>query len=176
MSHQHFLSTIKKRANFRLCRVSSHTTELLEIGADDPKLHVLFIPGNPGIIAFYKDFLESLTGRMEGCSPYKNSLITRSRILSASVSFVLATLRLRPKWALRLIVIKIIGRSWSATAVEAVCSHLLQYHILRNILFMTMTEFKEISKQVPSIALSIEKEGLTPNFSCTEAGSVWVAR
>ena len=30
----------------------SYTTELLEIHADDPKLHVLFIPGNPGKFGF----------------------------------------------------------------------------------------------------------------------------
>ncbi|KAF2307698.1 hypothetical protein GH714_030891 [Hevea brasiliensis] len=81
-----------------------------------------------------------------------------------------------------------------------------EYHVMRNVLFMTMTEFQElsktpdwtflrenkdkitflfgdddhwgplqmleeISKQVPDIALSIEREGHTHNFSCTEAGS-----
>jgi hypothetical protein len=30
----------------------SYTTELLEIRADDPKIHVLFIPGNPGEFGF----------------------------------------------------------------------------------------------------------------------------
>lgn len=30
----------------------SYTTELLEIRADDPKFHVLFIPGNPGEFCF----------------------------------------------------------------------------------------------------------------------------
>ena len=78
----------------------SYTTELLEIHADDPKMHVLFIPGNPGkfgfallclhvhvcfvdlalrtrirvcllivtvgVVAFYKDFVESLYEFLEG--------------------------------------------------------------------------------------------------------------
>ena len=30
----------------------SYNTELLEIRADDPKMHVLFIPGNPGKFGF----------------------------------------------------------------------------------------------------------------------------
>lgn len=30
----------------------SYTTELLEIQAGDPKVHVLFIPGNPGFCGF----------------------------------------------------------------------------------------------------------------------------
>ncbi|CAN0847386.1 Lipid droplet-associated hydrolase [Linum grandiflorum] len=55
-----------KSANFRLCKVSSYTTELLEIQSDDPTLHVLFVPGNPGVVSFYKDFLESLYGSLRG--------------------------------------------------------------------------------------------------------------
>ncbi|KAK4767172.1 hypothetical protein SAY86_014922 [Trapa natans] len=47
-------------ASFRLCNVSSYTTEVLEILSEDPALHVLFIPGNPGVVTFYKDFVESL--------------------------------------------------------------------------------------------------------------------
>ena len=72
----------------------SYNTELLEIRADDPKMHVLFIPGNPGkfgfillcvvvlilitrikecllivtigVVTFYKDFVESLYEFLEG--------------------------------------------------------------------------------------------------------------
>ncbi|KAB8873443.1 hypothetical protein FH972_026783 [Carpinus fangiana] len=39
--------------------VKLHRLELLEIHADDPKMHVLFIPGLRGV-TFYKDFVESL--------------------------------------------------------------------------------------------------------------------
>lgn len=35
--------------------------------------------------------------------------------------------------------------------------------------------FLQISGRVPEIALSIEREGHTHAFSCTEAGSTWVA-
>ncbi|KAL4591834.1 hypothetical protein LXL04_004807 [Taraxacum kok-saghyz] len=51
-------------ANFRLCNVSGRKTELVEIHARDPKFHVLFIPGNPGVVSFYTDFLESLYEQM----------------------------------------------------------------------------------------------------------------
>uniref|UniRef100_A0A5B7AYN1 Lipid droplet-associated hydrolase n=1 Tax=Davidia involucrata TaxID=16924 RepID=A0A5B7AYN1_DAVIN len=50
----------RRRANLRLCNVSGYKTDLLEICAEDPTLHVLFIPGNPGVVSFYTDFLESL--------------------------------------------------------------------------------------------------------------------
>ncbi|CAI0391352.1 unnamed protein product [Linum tenue] len=39
---------VVKSANFRVCKVSSYTTELLEIEADNPTLHVVVVPGNPG--------------------------------------------------------------------------------------------------------------------------------
>ncbi|KAJ0088759.1 hypothetical protein Patl1_32679 [Pistacia atlantica] len=60
MGRESLLPQVKKPLNFRLCKVSGHTSEVLEIQAADPTLHVLFIPGNPGVISFYKDFLESL--------------------------------------------------------------------------------------------------------------------
>ncbi|KAL8168123.1 hypothetical protein V2J09_009622 [Rumex salicifolius] len=39
-----------------------------------------------------------------------------------------------------------------------------------------LTMFEEISKQAPDIPLSIEEEGHTHAFACTEAGSLWVAK
>ncbi|CAL1360443.1 unnamed protein product [Linum trigynum] len=57
---------VVKSANFRVCKVSSYTTELLEIEADNPTLHVVVVPGNPGIVSFYKDFVESLYGSLGG--------------------------------------------------------------------------------------------------------------
>ena len=64
------LSLIDKRhrASFRLCNVSGYKTDLLEIHAKDPKFHVLFIPGNPGVISFYVDFLESLYDLLDGAA------------------------------------------------------------------------------------------------------------
>ncbi|KAJ9184552.1 hypothetical protein P3X46_004266 [Hevea brasiliensis] len=137
--------------------------------------------------------------------------IAESSILSALLSFSIASVGVLPRCASRTIVSNSIGKSWSATAVNAACSHLLQYHTFRNMIFMALTEFRklsetpdwafmrenrskmaflfgvddhwgplemfdEIGKQVPGIALSVEREGHTHSFCCTEAGSVWVAQ
>ncbi|KAM2104688.1 hypothetical protein ACFX1R_015261 [Malus domestica] len=261
---------VKNRATFRLCNVSSFTTEVLEIPADNPTLHVLVIPGNPGIVSFYKDFVESLYELLGGAasvtgknwnwehgrlfslqeqidhkmdfikqelqnnevpillvghsigsyislemfkrSPEKSFIrkLAASRIISVVLSLIVALLGLFPIRLLRLIVTTFLGKLWSATAVEATCSHLVKYHTMRNVLFMAMTEFRklsetpdwafmrekqhkmaflfgvddhwgplqmfeEISKQVPDAVLSIEREGHTHAFCCTEAGSMWVA-
>lgn len=284
-------------ANFRLCKVSGRITELLEIKAENPTLHVLFIPGNPGIVTFYKEFIESLYRLLEGAAsvtaighishsskdyehgrlfslqeqidhkmdfmdhelknhelplilvghsigsymsiemfkrapdkvlyciglyPFlalnSKSLqqiavgkLAESQVLSVTVSLLVALLGLIPTWGSRFIVKRTLGKSWSATAVGATCSHLVKYHTVRNMLFLAMTEFKklvetpdwdlmrskqgqlaflfgiddhwgpltmfeEISKQAPGIALSIEEEGHTHAFSCTEAGALWVAQ
>ncbi|XP_015898831.3 uncharacterized protein LOC107432244 isoform X1 [Ziziphus jujuba] len=295
---QDVLQSISKRhANFRLCDVSSYTTELLEVQAGDPTFHVLLIPGNPGVVSFYKDFVESLYeflggtvsvtavghvshtkkdwehGRLFSLQEQINhkmdfikqelqnngipivlvghsigsyicielfkrapekvryciglypflalnqeskaqaiiGKIAASPTLSLVICFIVALLGMLPICALRLIVKQSFGKSWSATAVDSVCSHLVKYHTIRNILFMAMTEFKklseapdwafmrakcdkiaflfgvddhwgplqmheEICKEVPEIALSIEREGHTHAFGCTEAGSLWVAQ
>ncbi|KAA8518509.1 hypothetical protein F0562_015983 [Nyssa sinensis] len=221
-----------KRANLRLCIVSGYKTDLLEICADDPTLHVLFIPGNPGVVSFYTDFLESLYELLGGTAsvtaighishmekdwehgslfslqeqidhkmnfiqselqnfeipiivvghsigsyisiemlrraPEKviyciglypflavntesstQSIIRRiaaSPILCAALSSIVALLGLLPTHASRFLVTKSVGKSWSATAVEALCTHVLQYHTMRNVLFMAMTEFKKLSE------------------------------
>lgn len=299
MSHETLLPKPKSRrpVDFRLCDVSGHTTELLEIVSDDPAFHVLFITGNPGVITFYTDFLESLyeflggnasvtaiahishtqknwekgrlfsfqeqidhkvdfirqelqtvevpivlvghsigsymsleilrrcTGKVNyfvGLYPFlmlnqlsgKQSLIgniAESTILSTILSCVVASLGLLPKIASKFIVSKTIGKSWSDIAIEAVCTRLLKYHTIRNVLFMAMMEFRklaetpdwelmrknkdkiaflfgdddhwaplhmfdEISKRVPDIPLSIEREGHTHTFCSTQAGSIWVAK
>ncbi|KAK4582684.1 hypothetical protein RGQ29_025751 [Quercus rubra] len=254
-------SKAKRQADFRLCNVSSHMTELLEIRADDPKMHVLLIPGNPGVVTFYKDFVESLYEFLEGDASitaishlshtkkdwdhgrlfsleeqtdhkmdfikqelenievpiilvghsigsyisidmFKRSSekviyciglypflalnlqsteqsivgkIAASRVVSVALSLIVASLGFLPRSALRLIVTNSLAKSWSAVAVEATCSHLVQYHTMRNVLFMAMTEFRKISKQVPGIALSIER-GHNHAFSCTEAGASCVAK
>ncbi|KAL7198136.1 hypothetical protein ACSBR2_020622 [Camellia fascicularis] len=287
----------KTHANFRLCNVSGYTTNLLEIRAEDPSLHVLFIPGNPGVISFYTDFLENLYELLGGTAsitavghisqteknwehgrlfsleeqidhkidfikhelqnsevpiilvghsigsyisiemfrrspekviyciglyPFlavntessKQATIKRlatSPILSAAVSSVVGLLGLLPTKASRFLVTKSVGKSWSTTAVDALCTHVLQYHVIRNVLFLAVTEFKklsetpdwtfmrgkqsqiaflfgvgdhwgplqmfdEISKNVPDVALAIEREGHSHAFSCTKAGSLWVAQ
>ncbi|KAM3689630.1 hypothetical protein ACB098_09G062700 [Castanea mollissima] len=222
-------SKAKRQADFRLCNVSSHMTELLEIRADDPKMHVLLIPGNPGVVPFYKDFVESLYEFLDGNAsitaishlshtkkdwdhgrlfsleeqtdhkmdfikqelenievpiilvghsigsyisidmfrrssekviyciglyPFlalnlqstEQSIIGKiaaSRVVSAALSLMVAALGFLPRSALRLIVTNSLAKSWSAVAVEATCSHLVQYHTMRNVLFMAMTEFRK---------------------------------
>ncbi|KAJ8754744.1 hypothetical protein K2173_012133 [Erythroxylum novogranatense] len=297
MSLEKFNCKPRRPVSFRLCNVSGYTTEVMEILSQDPSLHVLFVPGNPGIISFYKDFLEALyeflgetasvtaighisqteknweRGKlfllqeqidhkvdfvrqqllkddlpivlvghsigaymsMETLKRYPEKVIycaglypylmfnplSKTQILYKKVfrlpvlcfllSFCIASLGLLPKCATRLLVSKSVGKSWSATAIDATCSHLLRYHTFRNMLFLALGEFtelsgpldwafmrenkgkfaflfgvddhwgslemyEEISKQVPEISLSIERQGLIHNFCCTEAGSLWIAR
>ncbi|XP_074266956.1 uncharacterized protein LOC141590251 [Silene latifolia] len=292
------------KASPRFCNLSGHMTELLEIHSPNPTLHILFIPGNPGIINFYKDFVESLYELLQGNASVtaighisyfliilgevsfqdwehgrlftleeqinhkvdfithelQNSNIpvilvghsvgsyisievfkrashkvvyfvglypfltlnaesskqtaikklTASPTLRLIFSLFVALMGLIPGWS-RFIVTKTIGSSWSDTAIDAGCSHLLKYHTIRNVLFMAMTEFQkfseepdwkflrgnqdqiaflfgiddhwgplflfeEISKNAPNVSLSIEKEGHDHAFSCTVAGSRWVAQ
>ncbi|CAI8614905.1 unnamed protein product [Vicia faba] len=229
---ENLLSNARKRANFRLCKLSNYTSEILEIQADAPSLHVLFVPGNPGVILFYKDFVEFLyellgetasvtaigqvshsrkdwehgrlfslqeqidhkidfikeelqdieipiilvghsIGSYISVEMFKKSLekvkycvglypfltlnphsttqliiakIAQSQIVAAALSYLIASLGLLPVKALRFIVKKSLGKSWSASAVEAACSHLSQYHTMRNVLYMAMTEFKELAE------------------------------
>ncbi|KAG6640645.1 lipid droplet-associated hydrolase isoform X4 [Carya illinoinensis] len=272
-------SEAKRHAAFRLCKVSGYMTELLEIRADDPKLHVLFIPGNPGIVAFYKDFVEALYAFLGGHASVtaighvshtkKNwergklfsleeqivhkvdfinqelenlevpillvghsigsymandvfrrssekvtyciglypflavnpqsrwqsfiGKIVESQVLSVALSCIAASLGSLPSSAYRLILTNSVGSSWSAAAVEAACSHLVQLAEIPDWKFMREKQEKiaflfgvddhwgplqmheEISKQVPGISLSIERAH--PHaFSCTEDGSSCVAK
>ncbi|XP_049401644.1 uncharacterized protein LOC125865489 [Solanum stenotomum] len=287
----------RKRANFRLCNVSGYKMDLLEIHAKDPKFHVLFIPGNPGVISFYLDFLESLYDLLDGAAsvaaishiaqteknwergrlfslqeqtdhkinfiehelqdvevpivlvghsigsyisldifkrfqgkvayciclyPFlavntKSSTqsvikkIAASRTLSTGLSSIVAILGFLPVWISRILVKNSVGKSWCPAAVEALCSHVLRYHTVQNMLYMAMTEFEklsevpdwsfmrekksqmaflfgvddhwgpldlyeEISNKVPGAVLAVERENFTHSFSCTEAGSLWVAK
>ncbi|XP_009146697.1 lipid droplet-associated hydrolase isoform X1 [Brassica rapa] len=233
-SEKGLMNNAKTPVTSRLSRVSEMMTEIMEIQAEDPKFHVLFIPGNPGVVPFYKDFLESLyefldgnasitaigqisqtskdweSGRLFslqeqidhkvnfirqdiegvkvpiilvahsigsyisldilrkfsekqvvyciGLYPFltlnkqstKQSLIGKlaaSSVLSATASFLIASLRLLPMWAARRLVSNSLGASWSDTAVQATCTHLRQYHTMRNVLYMAMTEFRELAAE-----------------------------
>ncbi|KAH0732842.1 hypothetical protein KY289_004030 [Solanum tuberosum] len=221
----------------------SHKMDLLEIHAKDPKFHVLFIPGNPGVISFYLDFLESLYDLLDGTAsvtaishiaqteknwergrlfslqeqtdhkinfiehelqdvevpivlvghsigsyisldifkrfqgkvayciclyPFlavntKSSTqsvikkIAASRTLSTGLSSIVAILGLLPAWISRILVKNSVGKSWCAAAVEALCSHVLRYHTVQNILYMAMTEFEKLS-EVPDWSFMREKK------------------
>ncbi|XP_021892482.1 uncharacterized protein LOC110810583 isoform X5 [Carica papaya] len=257
-----FNSGTKKSVNFRLCNVSSHTTELLEIQADDPTFHVLFIPGNPGVITFYKEFVESLYELLGGNASVtaighishtkkdweRGKLFSLEEQIDHKMDFVKQELQNREvpivlvpdSFCYNLSacstagIIACVGFKvnrlkicWNIMVCDCCRCYLYSlatgefvldeggsffvcYHTMRNVLFMAMTEFKElsktpnwtfmrenqhkisflygiddhwgpmymfneISKQAPKISLSVEGEGHTHAFCCTEAGSLWVA-
>ncbi|GAB4846487.1 hypothetical protein Ancab_025492 [Ancistrocladus abbreviatus] len=58
-------------------------------------------------------------------------------------SLVVELLALLPIRAIQLIGQKCLGKSWSATAFEAACSHLVQYHLMQSMFFMARTDFKK---------------------------------
>ncbi|KAI3688044.1 hypothetical protein L1987_81750 [Smallanthus sonchifolius] len=218
--------------DFRLCNVSGRKTELVEIHATNPRLHILFVPGNPGVISFYTDFLESLYEQMgEAASitaighishsekdweqgkmftlkeqidhkinfihqelqalevplilvghsigsymsleifkrvpekvayfialyPFlavnaksqQQSIInkfSRSRLQSNLISATVALLGFLPISASRFIAKNSLGKSWSTTAIDALCTGILKYHTMRNVLYLAMTEFEELVK------------------------------
>ncbi|KAH9674424.1 alpha/beta-Hydrolases superfamily protein [Citrus sinensis] len=246
MGSENLLSQSNKSVNLRLSNVSIYTAEVLEIEADDPKLHVLFVPGNPdglhqtGITEYRSSYstgvtiytvghsigayvaLEMLKRSSEkviyyiGLYPFlalirpsvTQSIIGKvaaSNIASTALSYIIASLGILPSKALRFLVSNSLGRSWSATAVEAACTHLSQltktpdWAFMREnqskiaflfgvddhwgpqelyeeaLSFSSLTWCSQISKQVPDVPLAIERHGHTHNFSCSEAGSAWVA-
>lgn len=52
--------------SFRVDRIGGHATEIVDLRADKPAFHVFFVPGNPGVVAYYKDFLEALFDHLAG--------------------------------------------------------------------------------------------------------------
>ncbi|KAH9738013.1 alpha/beta-Hydrolases superfamily protein [Citrus sinensis] len=232
MGSENLLSQSNKSVNLRLSNVSLYTAEVLEIEADDPKLHVLFVPGNPAIgsaaqtkknydhgrlfsldeqvehkVAFclpyqpdglhqtgiteyrssYSTVLslkvghsigayvalemlkrssekviyyiglypflalirpsvtQSIIGRVAATRVFVNAYVFLvcvhfppltlgsligtlgwSNIASTALSYIIASLGILPSKALRFLVSNSLGRSWSATAVEAACTHLSQ--------------------------------------------------
>ncbi|XP_020110205.1 lipid droplet-associated hydrolase-like isoform X5 [Ananas comosus] len=222
----------RTRAISQMCNISSYTTELLEINSKEPLMQILFIPGNPGIVSFYRDFVEALYENLEGhasitaighisqggkdlerrkmfslqeqishkvdyieqelrtcqlpivlvghsigsyiCLEIFKRLqhqvkyfiglypfltlnkesqtqaligkIAGSAIISAAVSSFASLVGSLPTRVSRVIVRRFLGPSWSTTAIDATCKHLLQYHTMRNVLFMAMTEFRKLSE------------------------------
>ncbi|XP_024985939.1 lipid droplet-associated hydrolase isoform X2 [Cynara cardunculus var. scolymus] len=220
----------------------SRKTELVEIHARNPRLHVLFIPGNPGVVTFYIDFLESLyeqlgeTASITGIGHISHSekdwehrklftlkeqidhkidfiqqelqalevplvvvshsigsfmsleiikripekvayfiglypflavdaeshkqaiikKIARSQLISSLISATVALLGLLPISGSRFIAKISLAKTWSTTALDALCTSLLKYHTMRNVLYMAMTEFEELVK-VPDWEFMREK-------------------
>ncbi|KAK4272689.1 hypothetical protein QN277_021207 [Acacia crassicarpa] len=149
------VSKTKKCANFRLCNVSSYTTELLEIRAEDPSFHVLLIPGNPGVVAFYVHFIEFLYEQLGG-----NASITaighishtmkdweRGRLFSIEEQINHKVVFIREELQNADIPILLVGHSIGAyISLEVFKRWPEKYHTVRNILFMAKTEFKKLSE------------------------------
>ncbi|XP_074579092.1 uncharacterized protein LOC141835603 [Curcuma longa] len=271
-------ASMGKQATLLMRTVSGYPTESLDIHSEESSLHIIVIPGNPGIASYYKDFVEAVYQLLEGQAsitaighvshsakdwehgrmfsleeqiahkvghsigsyiclevfkrrpqqvkyviglyPFltlnKNSfkqsiigLIARSSVISAATSYFASLLRSLPISVQYNMVRQFLGKTWSATAVAVTCSHLLQYHTMRNMLFLAMTEFEKlseepdwmfmkrkhnqisllfgmddhwaplshfegVSRQVPGLALAVEREGHMHAFCCTQAGSSWV--
>ncbi|XP_059288580.1 uncharacterized protein LOC132041919 isoform X2 [Lycium ferocissimum] len=102
--------------------------------------------------------------------------ISASRTLCTGLSSIVAILGLLPGWISRILVKNSVGNSWCPSAVEALCTHVLKYHTVQNMLYMAMTEFEKISSKVPGAVVALEGGDYTHAFSCTDAGSLWVAQ
>lgn len=189
----------KLHAKLRLHNVYGHMTEILELHAEKPSLQVLFIPGNPGIVAFYKDYVETVY-----------ELLERKASVTAigHIAHTLEDLENGRLFSLQ----EQISHKIEYIKEEVLPLHIpiLLYSMVRNFTFMGMTEFKklqenldwafikdhenqmafifgvddhwgplslfeEVSKNAPGVNLTIEKEGHTHAFCCTKTGSAWVA-
>ncbi|XP_074370684.1 uncharacterized protein LOC141711884 [Apium graveolens] len=241
--NSNLIDPLKRTATFRLSNVSGRKADLIEIHAKNPTIHVLFVPGNPGVISFYTDFLESLYdllggtasitaigqishmkknlegGRLFsleeqidhkvnfikqeldnievpivlvahsiGCyisvellrrfSPkviyciklypflainkisFQQAVIRKtaaSPFLCATLSSIVALLGLLPASLTRFLVRNSVGKSWSSTAVDALCDNLLQYHVMQNVFFMARREFIKLLEP-PDWAFLREKQ------------------
>ncbi|KAL0344829.1 UNVERIFIED_CONTAM: Lipid droplet-associated hydrolase [Sesamum radiatum] len=217
------LSLIQKRkhANFRVINVSGFKTDLMEIPSQDPALHVLFIPGNPGVVSFYTDFLELLyeslggTASVTGNHDFAHDRDCFLLVLDEAIGHISHTEKIsfiEQELQDVEVPIVLVGHSIGSYISLEIFKRLQEkYHTIRNVLFMAMTEFQqlpekpdwdfirgkknqiallfglddhwgplhvyeEIRKQAPDARLEVEREGHTHAFSCTEAGSVWVAQ
>ncbi|GFQ08677.1 upf0554 protein c2orf43 homolog, partial [Phtheirospermum japonicum] len=73
--------------------------------------------------------------------------ITALPTICAAISFMGDLLGMLPARISRFLIKKSMGKSWSFSAVEVLCTHVLQYHTIRNMLFMAMTEFQELPEK-----------------------------
>ncbi|KAL9256401.1 Lipid droplet-associated hydrolase-like protein [Drosera capensis] len=224
------LGSHTRQADFRICNVSGYMTELLEIESENPRFHVLLIPGNPGIVTFYKDFVESLFGRLGGSASvtaighicHTSKDWEQGRLFSLEEQIIHKMDFIDHKLQSKAVPIILVPDSISDG--ELACCSIgivtkpaikvnrqeiigqVVYHTIRNMLFMARTEFsklsetpdwdfmrakvekfafvfgeddhwgplsmlEKISKQVPGVSLSIEREGHMHAFSCSEAVS-----
>lgn len=72
----------------------------------------------------------------------------RSNIASTALSYIIASLGILPSKALRFLVSNSLGRSWSATAVEAACTHLSQVRLFQKIKELAFYLAKTLLKRI----------------------------
>ena len=104
---------------------------------------------SPDKVIYYVGLYPFLALNSESRKQTTIGRISASPILCAALSSIVAFLGLLPRWASGFIVSNSLGKSWSSTAVEALCSHLLKYHTIRNVLYMAMTEFTRVRLLYP---------------------------
>ncbi|KAJ7521624.1 hypothetical protein O6H91_19G061600 [Diphasiastrum complanatum] len=291
------LEAQSQKAVLRTQEVGGHTTEFLELHSLKPSVQIVLVPGNPGAVVFYRDYVESLFKNLDGKASitaichmahtsedweagklyslqeqidhkvhFLKDLVVRAdvpivlvghsigayislellKMFSDKVHYVLGVypfltlnreslkqitifkiclfppmnaglssfagfLGRLPRWFTLPFVKSTIGRSWGAAALESAYSHLLKYSVVHNMMHMGATEYhqlqsppdwdflrknqnkicllfgsndhwgplshlKEVSKEVPSLSVVVEREGLLHDFCCNEVGSEWVAR
>ncbi|KAJ0973367.1 hypothetical protein J5N97_021326 [Dioscorea zingiberensis] len=99
------------------------------------------------VCCHYEAFADQWIGNVEENSHYKSKLITRSSFLNVTSSYLVSFLGSSPAQFSRALARKLLGHSWSTTVVDAVCSNLMQYDTVQNVLFMAMTEFAKFSEE-----------------------------
>ncbi|KAJ0973370.1 hypothetical protein J5N97_021329 [Dioscorea zingiberensis] len=99
------------------------------------------------VCCHYEAFADQWIGNVEENSHYKSKLITRSSFLNVTASYLVSFLGSSPAQFSRALARKLLGHSWSTTVVDAVCSNLMQYHTMQNVLFMATTEFAKFSEE-----------------------------
>ncbi|GKC43447.1 lipid droplet-associated hydrolase isoform X1, partial [Tanacetum coccineum] len=70
--------------------------------------------------------------------------ISRSRLASSMISATVALLGFLPISASKFLARNLVGKSWSSTALDALCTSVLKYHTMNNVLYLVMTEFEEL--------------------------------
>ncbi|BBH07588.1 alpha/beta-Hydrolases superfamily protein [Prunus dulcis] len=146
---------VKRRATFRLCNVSSYTTEILEIRADDPTLHVVVIPGNPAVGHISQTKKSWEHGRLFSLQEQINHKmdVIKQELQNNEVPILLVGHSIGSY-----ISVEMFKRSPEKVPYSMCCLQLyccargfvayptVEYHTMRNVLFMAMTEFRKLSE------------------------------
>ncbi|KAK8590291.1 hypothetical protein V6N12_024667 [Hibiscus sabdariffa] len=179
-----------KCVNLRLCNVSGCMTEILEIHADQPSLHVVFVPGNPGRALNW--FIYSARNAKETAE--EGSILHWTLPVFSLKSAIKETgcHCEGPEYCPLLCLLSLTTVSYHTQCAiygqDRVHKETPDWNFMREnqekISFLygiddhwgPLQMFEEVSRQASGIALSIEREGHTHGFCCSEAGSIWVAR